>query len=441
MGLEPTPCCQDGILNPARLPFRHSGLKGSHRIGNMNFRVKRNSSHCLLLLKKGLWIQKDDVFGQGDDVAAGGAEDLADLGGMLAGELAKFGGGEAGDGLGGIVKQDNRAGFEGAIDGGDTLGQEAFVLLEGGQGAFVDADGAFGAAVEDPSLAVAELGFGKKEGADFFAGEDAAKDVGFLAMGQDDAAAGRGGDEGGLNLGFHAAGGVDGALGAGGFDDRVGDFLDDADRQCVSMLAGVFVVEGVDVGQEDQQVSIDFAGDEGAELVVIAEGGSDLGGRDAVVFVEDGHDPQVQQGLDGVAEIEVALSLAEDLAGQQDLGDGEPELAEGLVVFVHEQGLADGGAGLAELEVGDGALELEGAGSHADGTAGDKENLSVFPVQGGDLRGDVADVLRVHAAVPAEGGGTDLDDDALDVFKVSHGTFYQTLLMRLWVKALACLPV
>jgi len=27
VGLEPTPCCQDGILNPARLPFRHSGLE------------------------------------------------------------------------------------------------------------------------------------------------------------------------------------------------------------------------------------------------------------------------------------------------------------------------------------------------------------------------------------------------------------------------------
>ncbi len=25
VGLEPTPCCQDRILSPARLPFRHFG--------------------------------------------------------------------------------------------------------------------------------------------------------------------------------------------------------------------------------------------------------------------------------------------------------------------------------------------------------------------------------------------------------------------------------
>jgi hypothetical protein len=108
---------------------------------------------------------------------------------------------------------------------------------------------------------------------------------------------------------------------------------------------------------------------------------------------------------------------------------------------VHEQGLADGGAGLAELEIGDGALELQRAGAHADGAAGDEDDLSAVGVEGDDLRGDVADLLRVNCAVLAERGRADFDDDAFGIGKVSHGTNHQTLSMRLWVKLRAFWPL
>ena len=99
--------------------------------------------------------------------------------------------------------------------------------------------------------------------------------------------------------------------------------------------------------------------------------------------------------------MEIAFAFAEDFGGQQDLGVDEAQAGEGHVVFVHQEGLADGGAGLAEFEVGYGAFEFEGACAHADGSAGDQQDLAAFFAEPGNLAGDVADVVPVDAALLA----------------------------------------
>ena len=78
-------------------------------------------------------------------------------------------------------------------------------------------------------------------------------------------------------------------------------------------------------------------------------------------------------------------------------------VGEGSVVFVHEQGLADGGTSLAEAHIGDGAGQFEAFSSHADGAAGDDDDLSAGSAEGGDLLGQSGKVGGVDAAIGAQG--------------------------------------
>ena len=56
-------------------------------------------------------------------------------------------------------------------------------------------------------------------------------------------------------------------------------------------------VEAVDVGQQHQQVGADHRRDLRGEAVVVAV--ADLVGGDRVVLVDDRHDAEVEQGLQG----------------------------------------------------------------------------------------------------------------------------------------------
>jgi hypothetical protein len=84
------------------------------------------------------------------------------------------------------------------------------------------------------------------------------------------------------------------------------------------------------------------------------------------------------------------------------------------MIFVHEQGLSDGGTGLTQGQFGDGAFEFEGADTHAYGAAGYQQDLAVLLVQLGNLMSNVLDIVCVNAAVFAEGGGADFDNKPFD---------------------------
>ena len=71
VGLEPTPCCQDGILNPARLPIpplRHmlsANIKEDQRLVNKNTpaTVTGPETHCARPINR--WL-KGNSWGCGD---------------------------------------------------------------------------------------------------------------------------------------------------------------------------------------------------------------------------------------------------------------------------------------------------------------------------------------------------------------------------------------
>ncbi len=77
------------------------------------------------------------------------------------------------------------------------------------------------------------------------------------------------------------------------------------------------VVEGVDVGEQHERVGVDEMGHEGGEPVVVAE--ADLARRDGVVLVDDGHDAEVEQPLEGAAGVGVVGPTRHVVGGEQHL--------------------------------------------------------------------------------------------------------------------------
>src|SRR5690606_4731554 len=302
------------------------------------------------------------------------------------------------------------AGREFAAATGHADGEQAAALLQDhGHGAGVDGERAARALeVGDPAI----FGFegqavGHEEGAGAAAGEQAGEDVGLGSAGDEDAAAGAGGEPGGGDLGNHAAGGGDVGGAAGHGLDFRGDLFYDGDD-----LAGAVHVDQAGCGGEDGQVlGVELAGHHGREGVVVAE--LDLGRADGVVFVDDRHGAVGEELFQAGLDAEVALATAEVLMGEQYLRDGEAVRGEALLPGLHEQGLADGGAGLFFGEVGGFALEAEAAHAEADRAGGDDDDLDAVAAERGDAGGEGGDPFRIQ--LPDTGGehaGAELDDDA-----------------------------
>ncbi len=77
------------------------------------------------------------------------------------------------------------------------------------------------------------------------------------------------------------------------------------------------------------------------EVVVVAH--LDLVHRHRVVLVDDRQHPEVEQGEQRVAGVEVARAIADVLAGEQHLAHRDPVLLERLLVLPHQRGLPDRG--------------------------------------------------------------------------------------------------
>lgn len=338
------------------------------------------------------------------EFVAGFAEGLADFAtaefGLAAGDE-----GVVGDDVEGV------AGVVIAGGGGDADGEEAGVFFaEGAGGVGVDCQGAGGfLKVGDPAF----FGFegesvGNEEGAGVVAGEEAGDDVGFGSAGDEDAAAGFGGEFGGGDFGDHAAGGGDvGGVAGEGFDGG-GDFFDDGDD-----FAGAFHVDEAGGGGEDDEVlGAHEGGEEGGEGVVVAE--FDFGGGDGVVFIDDGDGAVGEDGFEGGFDAEVAVTVAEVFAGKENLGGGDAVGVESALPVLHEERLADGGAGLFLGDFAGFAFEIETAHAEADGGRGDDDDAVAVFAEGGDLGAEGGDAGSVEFAdAGGEDAGAEFDDDGL----------------------------
>ena len=142
---------------------------------------------------------------------------------------------------------------------------------------------------------------GGEAGADGFAGDDIPDALGVAAVGDDDFTTGAAGKVGCLKFGEHAAGANTIGCTASDLPDFGGNFGggDFADDLCVGVAARVGGVEAVLVGEEHEKVGFDEVGDECGEVVVVTE--ADFFGADGVIFVDDGDDAVLEEGLEGIA--------------------------------------------------------------------------------------------------------------------------------------------
>ena len=150
-------------------------------------------------------------------------------------------------------------------------------------------------------------------------------------------------------------------------------------------VRGRAVVEGVDVGEQHEGVGADQVGDEGREPVVVAE--ADLMGGDGVVFVDHGHDAEVQQPVQGAQGVGVLAAAHEVFGGEEHLADGDAVGPEGVGVAGHQQPLAHARGRLLGGEVA--------------GTLGEPERGE----PGGDRAGGHQDDLGAGVALVREGVG------------------------------------
>ena len=124
------------------------------------------------------------------------------------------------------------------------------------------------------------------------------------------------------------------------------DTFEAADEAGVAVAAGVGSEHAGLVGEQDEEVGFQEVGDEGGEVVVIADADFVHGGR--VVFIDDGDDAALDHGEQGIAGIEVAGAVVEVAAGEQDLADDDVMGLEERAVELHEAALTDGGEHLAQ---------------------------------------------------------------------------------------------
>ena len=212
------------------------------------------------------------------------------------------------------------------------------------------------------------------------------------------------------DLGEHAAGAEGGRGRAGDAEDALVDVVDAADQLGGGVGHGIGRVQPVDIGEDHIEVCGDKRRDDGAEHVVVAEG--ELRDRHRVVLVDDGDDAELEQALEGVAGVEVALAVDHVAPREQDLRAGKPVRGKGALVGLDEPRLAGGGARLERGDIGGTGLEAEDLASRRGSARGDRDDVDPALAERGDLGAEAVDVAVVEPAVGIdERGRADLHDD------------------------------
>ena len=184
------------------------------------------------------------------------------------------------------------------------------------------------------------------------------------------------------------------------------------DKLGVGVLARVGGVQALLVGEDDQRVGFNQIGDERAQGVVVAK--ADFAGGHRVVFVDDRHHIQLEQGDQRRAGVQIAGAVGQVFVGEQHLGGFQAFGAKGGFIRLHQPHLADGGGGLQfvhRLGSGRPAQPLQPFGNRA----GRHQHHLLAPAgQVGDFAGPARQRGVVQTlAIVGDQTGADLDDNAL----------------------------
>ena len=161
VGIEPTPSCEDRILNPARLPVPPLRQKNSYQLSAISYQLivspkanpKLNTKYQIP--ETALIIKKNYFFRRCDDIFLARAENRLDFAAVPADYGGQLVAAEIADGFGDGIEHYNVAGPEIAGYRFNALRQERFFLSDGGCCAVVDCDCAGRRAIEQPAKAIA----------------------------------------------------------------------------------------------------------------------------------------------------------------------------------------------------------------------------------------------------------------------------------------------
>ena len=112
--------------------------------------------------------------------------------------------------------------------------------------------------------------------------------------------------------------------------------------------------------------------------------------------------------------------MTQEVIGQKNLSDLLVMSVESHAIFVHENALADGGAGLAFLNIVDFCGDAQSPGPHAERTGSYQNDLSPLPDKLRNLLGDHTQKIRVHPPLLAQHMGSDFDHNPFGITKVTH---------------------
>ena len=161
------------------------------------------------------------------------------------------------------------------------------------------------------------------------------------------------------------------------------------------MYVGVGGVEARHLAQDNEQIGLEDAGHNGGEGIVVADDDPlQLVRGHHVILVDNGHDAELQELLQGVLGVVPPLLVVDVAAGEQGLRDDDVALAEESFVDLHQLALAHGGQDLPEQRgagrrigqrLGSGVPGLERllAGGH--GAGGHDDHLDASLPQRDDL--------------------------------------------------------
>ena len=178
-------------------------------------------------------------------------------------------------------------------------------------------------------------------------------------------------------------------------------------------------MQAVDVGEDHQRVGLHDARDHRRQRVVVAE--LDLLGGDGVVLIDDRQRAQIQQAVEGVADVGQPPGIVHAVPGEQHLGGGVAVLAEELVVDVHQLALAHRRAGLTAADVVGLGGQLQLAHTHADGTGGYEDDLNAPVAHVREHAHQMIHAPQVQlAAFVGQRGRAHFHHHAADICKVIH---------------------
>ena len=162
---------------------------------------------------------------------------------------------------------------------------------------------------------------------------------------------------GGFQLGDHASG-TDAGGAARDFDliERALNIGYEVDFLRTGLARGRGI-QGVHVSEQHEGVRAHDIRHQRGQAVVVTE--PDFVIRQSIVLVDDRHDAQIKQTIQGALRVVVLRRPDCVLRGDEDLADPDTETAERHLIPGHEQSLADGCARLLRRDIGRPTFEAE----------------------------------------------------------------------------------